>query len=114
MENTIAEIFIHVADKSKIEFLQTKLGVVKEINGEKNNYPNPLFEKFLECKKQYEFEVERLNILKEEAKKGDSKKVAELSISSSIYHRKIQFALQYWISNGYKFEIEKIIQSVNN
>jgi hypothetical protein len=109
MENTIAQIFKHVTNKSEMEYLQSKLGVVKEINGEIKSYPNALFEKFLECKKQYESEVERLNILKEEAKKGDSKKVTELSISSSIYHRKIQFALQYWISNGYKFEVEKII-----
>ncbi|MBP9793023.1 MAG: hypothetical protein KBC56_03405 [Flavobacterium sp.] len=115
MENdkTIEEIFEDVKDSKKLNFLIEKLSTPIKKDGTILHYPTLYFKKYLECKAQYESDNEKFNELKKQVELGDAKTISEMSISGSLYRKKVQFSLQFWISNGFKNEIEKIILQSN-
>ena len=119
-EKSIEDFFLNIQDPAKIEFLKSKLGVVKKIENRSNitdiNFnedtffePKEEFRMYLEFKEKYIQAESKLNTLKERALGGDTSAIHELSISSSLYNTLIKSALNSWISMGYKYEIEKII-----
>ncbi|MEO8235655.1 MAG: hypothetical protein ABI549_09600 [Flavobacterium sp.] len=117
-EKLIEDFFLNFQNPAKIEFLKSKLGVVKKIENNKTNInltddaffePKEEFKRYLEYKEKYNQAESKLNTLKERAQKGNTSAVHELSVSSSLYETLIKAALNSWITMGYKFEIEKII-----
>ncbi|WP_300566916.1 hypothetical protein [Flavobacterium sp.] len=119
-EKSIEDFFLNIKDPARIEFIKSKLGVVKKIENQNNKTdinlsedtffePKEEFRKYLEYKEKYHQAESKLNSIKRRAQDGDTSAIHELSISGSLHDTLIKAALNSWIVMGYKNEIEKII-----
>ena len=113
-QKLIDDFFNKFTTTEKINLMKSKLGTIK--NKDLTSYfePNEQFKTYLEYKKKYDDANLNLEEVKKRAQKNEIKAVHELNISGSLLSKMVGMTLQSWITLGYKYEIEKIINEINN
>lgn len=76
-------------------------------------FPSPAYVKYLEYEALYDQANERLTDLQKRVDAGESEAMTEMSINGSSYKRKRDEALKRWETIGYKGDIEKAMNYID-
>lgn len=94
----------------KINLIKSKLGTFKNSAFE----PNEQFKAYLEYKQKYDDACLNVEQVKKRAEQNEIKAIHQLNVSGPLLFKMVDMALQSWITLGYKYEVEKIINKINS